>query len=54
MEYHITKYTLHVKQILGHKNIGNTLIYITSAEELFKDKQEYNSKVAKTSKRLAP
>ncbi|MGB9959716.1 MAG: tyrosine-type recombinase/integrase [Candidatus Bathyarchaeales archaeon] len=50
MEYHRTKDILHVKQILGHKNINNTLIYITLAEELFKDKQEYISKVAKNVK----
>ncbi|MEM2995749.1 MAG: hypothetical protein QXI91_07065 [Candidatus Bathyarchaeia archaeon] len=47
MEYHRTKDILYVKQILGHRNINNTLIYITLAEELFKDKQEYISKVAK-------
>ncbi|MGC8896176.1 MAG: tyrosine-type recombinase/integrase [Candidatus Bathyarchaeia archaeon] len=50
MEYHRTKDILHVKHILGHKNINNTLIYITLAEELFKDKQEYISKVAKNVK----
>lgn len=27
MEYHKTKDILHVKQLLGHKNINNTLIY---------------------------
>jgi hypothetical protein len=54
MEYHRTKDILHVKQILSHKNINNTLIYITLAEELFKDKQEYILKVAKTSRRPAP
>ena len=47
MEYHRTKDILHVKQILGHRNIKNTLRYITLAEELFKDQQEYVSKVAK-------
>ncbi|MGC9095178.1 MAG: tyrosine-type recombinase/integrase, partial [Candidatus Bathyarchaeia archaeon] len=50
MEYHRTKDILHVKQILGHKSINNTLIYITLAEELFKDKLEYISKVAKNVK----
>ena len=43
-----TKDTLHVKQVLGHKRIENTLIYIQLAEELFKDEIEYISKVAKT------
>jgi len=27
MEYHRTKDILHVMQLLGHKNINNTLIY---------------------------
>lgn len=48
MEYHRTKDTLHVKQVLGHKRIDNTLIYVQLAEELFKDEIEYISKVAKT------
>jgi len=47
MEYHRTKRLLHVKQVLGHKRIENTLIYIQLAEELFKDEIEYISKVAK-------
>ena len=49
-EYHRTKDILHVQQVLGHKNIQNTLRYITLAEELFKDQQEYISKVANTVK----
>jgi integrase len=48
MEYHRTKDILHVMQTLGHKNIKNTLMYVQLAEELFKDQQEYVSKVAKT------
>jgi integrase len=48
MEYHRTKDILHVMQTLGHRNIKNTLIYVQLAEELFKDQQEYVSKVAKT------
>jgi len=50
MEYAKTKDILHVMQILGHKNIKNTLLYVQLAEELFKDRQEYTSKVAKTEK----
>ena len=38
--------SLTCKQVLGHKNIKNTLIYITLAKELFRDQQEYISKVA--------
>ncbi|MCW4011324.1 MAG: hypothetical protein NWF05_12030 [Candidatus Bathyarchaeota archaeon] len=45
-----TKDILHVMQVLGHKNIKNTLIYVQLAEELFKDQQEYISKIAKTEK----
>ena len=50
MEYHRTKDILHVMQVLGHKSIKNTLLYVQLAEELFKDQQEYISKVAKTPK----
>jgi hypothetical protein len=35
-------------QVLGHKNIKNTLLYVQLAEELFKDELDYISKVAKT------
>ena len=38
---------LLVKQVLGHKRIENTLIYIQPTKELFKDEIEYISKVAK-------
>lgn len=48
MEYHRTKDILYVKQVLSHKRIENTLIYVQLAEELFKDEIEYISKVAKT------
>ena len=48
MEYHRTKDILYVKQLLGHKRIENTLIYVQLAEELFKDQQNYTSKIAKT------
>ena len=50
MEYHRTKDILHVKGILGHINIQNTLRYITLARELFKGQQDYISKVAHTVK----
>jgi len=45
MEYHKTKDILHVMQVLGHKNIKNTLIYTHLVE--FKA-DEFISKVAKT------
>ena len=48
MEYHRTKDVLYVMQVLGHKNIKNTLIYIQLEETLFKDQIDFVSKVAKT------
>ncbi|MGC8999358.1 MAG: tyrosine-type recombinase/integrase, partial [Candidatus Bathyarchaeia archaeon] len=35
MEYHKTKDIIHVKELLGHRNIQNTLIYITIEKALF-------------------
>jgi integrase len=52
MEYHRTKDILHVQRVLGHRNIKNTLVCVTLAEDLFKDQQEYISKVAKTVKEV--
>lgn len=46
MEYHKTKDILHVKWLLGHKRIENTLIYTQLID--FGD-DEYVSKIAKTS-----
>jgi integrase len=45
MEYHRTKDILHVMQLLGHKNIRNTLVYthLVSFES-----DDYACKVAKT------
>lgn len=48
MEYHKTRDIVHVMQILGHKNIKNTLIYVQLEEALFRDAKEYVSKTAKT------
>lgn len=50
MEYHKTKDILHVMQILGHKNIKNTLIYVQLSNEIFRDQNEYISKVARSLK----
>jgi hypothetical protein len=35
MEYHKTKDIIHVKNMLGHKNINNTMIYINMEQALF-------------------
>ena len=44
MEYHRTKDILHVKRVLGHKNIKNTLVYTHLID--FKA-DEYTTKIAK-------
>jgi len=46
MEYYKTKDILHVMQLLGHKNIKNTLIYTQLVKNISDD--EYVCKVAKT------
>jgi integrase len=46
MEYHKTKDILHVKQVLGHKNIKNTLVYTHLID--FKA-EEYTTKIANNS-----
>jgi hypothetical protein len=35
MEYHKTKDVLHVKNLLGHRSIDNTLLYIQIEQALF-------------------
>jgi len=47
MEYHRTRDIIHIQQIIGHKNIQNTMVYITLSRELLKGQQEHISKVAK-------
>ncbi|RJS68580.1 site-specific integrase [Candidatus Bathyarchaeota archaeon] len=48
MEYHKTKDIIYVKQLLGHKNIQNTLIYITIEKALFQHglDEEFHVRVA--------
>ncbi len=46
MEYYKTKDILHVMQLLGHKNIKNTLIYTQLVQNITGD--EYICKTAKT------
>jgi hypothetical protein len=43
MEYHKTRDILHVMQLLGHKNIRNTLVYTQLVE--FKE-DDYTARVA--------
>lgn len=49
MEYHKTKDIIHVMQMLGHKNIKNTLIYISIEKALFPNgaSQEFHVRTAK-------
>ena len=42
MEYHYTKDILHVRQLLGHKEIDNTMIYIKLDKQLFQNIPEDN------------
>ena len=46
-EYHKTKDILHVKNLLGHKRLENTEIYITLEKTIFGDpnNQEFHVKV---------
>ena len=49
MEYHKTKDIMHVKYILGHKNIQNTMIYIHIEKMLFlSEDEQFVSKVAES------
>ena len=40
MEYHKTHDIMHVKQILGHKNIESTMVYINIEQVLFEEATE--------------
>jgi integrase len=47
MEYHKTKDIIHVKQVLGHKSITSTLVYINIESALFlSDTDNFTCKVA--------
>jgi integrase/recombinase XerD len=49
MEYHKTKDIIHVKQILGHRNILSTMIYINIEQATFlADTDEWTCKIADT------
>jgi len=40
IEYHKTKDIIHVQQLLGHKSINNTMIYINLERAIFKESNE--------------
>lgn len=47
MEYHKTKDILHVQQLLGHRQLRNTLIYINLEKALFQNTEdEFHVRVA--------
>lgn len=46
MEYHRTKDILHVKQLLGHRNIESTMVYTHLTK--FEDTEEFTCRIAKT------
>jgi len=52
MLYHQTKDILYVMKFLGHKNIKNTLLYVTIDSTIFglEDNDEFTVKVAETLK----
>ncbi len=52
MEYHKTKDPYHVKQLLGHKSLRNTEIYINLEEAIFSEGEdnEYTTRITKTVK----
>jgi len=52
MEYHKTKDPYYVKQLLGHKSLQNTEVYINLEQAIFseRDDSEYTTRIAKTVK----
>ena len=49
MEYHKTKDIIHVKELLGHRNIQNTLIYVTIDNAIFQNTtEEFHVKTVRT------
>jgi len=49
MEYHRTKDVVHVKEILGHRDINSTMLYISIENAIFSNPstEEYHVKTAK-------
>lgn len=47
MEYHKTRDILHVQQLLGHRDLRNTLVYINLEKAIFQNvDDEFHVKVA--------
>jgi len=43
MEYYCTRDTIHVMQLLGHRKIENTLLYMHLANSIFHDHDDQYS-----------
>jgi hypothetical protein len=53
MLYHQTRDILCVKEVLGHRRIDTTLLYVQLEKALFKEMtDEFTAKVAKTPKEI--
>lgn len=54
VEYHNIKDIIHVKELLGHRNIQRTMVYITMEKVLFQyESGETHCKTASTTKTAA-
>jgi len=54
MKYYKTKDIIHVKQLLGHKSIKNTMIYVNLEAALFDQASEgFTCRVAKTPEEIS-
>ena len=53
MQYHKTKDILHVQNLLGHRKIDNTLIYVNLEAALFQNQNdEFHVKIASTTEEI--
>ena len=53
MSYHETKDILHVQQLLGHKKIDSTLIYVNLESAIFQTENDnFHVKTAETSEEI--
>ncbi len=48
MEYHKTQNIIHVQQILGHKSVLNTQIYVNLEQAIFEVNDDFDVKIAET------
>ena len=49
MEYHKTKDPFHVNELLGHRSVETTALYVQIDKSLFQDQNdEFHSAIAKT------